>query len=179
MKKLIFLAVLITGTAIAQDRFEIGANVGIPVGSTADFTSFALSADFSYLFEVAPKFDVGVATGFVNLFSEDVVGIDVPDIQYIPVAAAASYKIADQWGLGVDVGYGFGVSEGSNNGFYFRPRAEYSVSKKVKVVASSSNWYEKFFGEGTSSSLSVVSVGAKFYIGDGYTVGDPRGERED
>lgn len=136
MKKLLLSAAiaLMAITANAQDgMFKIGVNVGIPSGDVADAYSLNAGLDLAYLFGVSENFQVGAATGFINFFGEEVeffgITTEIEDAQFIPIAAAARFKLVDELHLGTDVGYALGLGD-VDGGFYYRPRLGYYFTEK-------------------------------------------------
>lgn len=67
MKKLLLVAVMvITGfTANAQGKFNVGANVGLPLGDISKSTKFMFSVESNYLFEVSDQFKVGPSVSYL------------------------------------------------------------------------------------------------------------------
>src|SRR5690606_31902861 len=114
MKKILLVFSLFTATfAFSQENIEItpenswfkaGLTVGVPIGDTADFSSFTAGADFRGQYLVNPNFGIGVASGYNHFFGKD--GAD--DFGLIPLAGFARYYAKSE-GLffGADFGYGF------------------------------------------------------------------------
>lgn len=74
MKKLLIaITIVFAGfTANAQKGgFNLGANVGLPVGDLGKVTSFALSAEANYLFEVSDEFKVGPSLSYLYFFGKE------------------------------------------------------------------------------------------------------------
>ena len=143
MKKLIFIAFMALGTIgmQAQQGFQIGANLALPVGDASDFSSFSIGLDARYMWNVADSFDAGVAGGFTNAFGKefDVPGfgtVEAEDIQFLPLAAAGRFHASDQFRVGADIGYAVGINDGNDGGFYYRPHIAYGLSDKVELNLS-------------------------------------------
>lgn len=66
MKKiLVVVAMVIAGfTANAQGNFNLGANVGLPLGDISKSTKFMFSVESNYLFEIADNFKVGPSVSY-------------------------------------------------------------------------------------------------------------------
>lgn len=129
MKKLILLgAFALFGSMNAQSGFKLGAHVGLPVGDAGNAYSFTLGADAAYLWPVADSFSAGIATGYSAWLGKSVGGITIPTMSMVPVAATASYKLAENFSVGADLGYGFLFSSGSSDsGFYYQPKVAYTL----------------------------------------------------
>ena len=126
MKKLILaaaFAVLGVTAVNAQAGFKLGANIGIPVGDISDWYGFTVGADASYLWPVASEFNVGLATGFNSYFLKS--DYEGENLNLIPIAASAQYRVSPEFSLGVDLGYGVFTNEGADGGFYYAPKAAY------------------------------------------------------
>lgn len=137
-KILVFGCMLLMGVSLqAQEGFNLGINLGLPVGDASDFSSFSLGVDANYLWNVSESLDVGVATGFTNAFGKtfEILGeeFDAEDVQFIPIAAAGRYHVTDKFRAGADVGYAIGINDGNDGGFYYRPILAYSLSQSMEV----------------------------------------------
>ncbi len=124
-----------------QGKFAFGFNGGPVVGDLKDAVSVNLAVDFEYLHAVTDKFEVGGATGYIIGFTKDIElpnnqNLEVDNISFIPVAIAFRFNVANPLSIGVDTGYGVGINEGNEGGFYYRPRLGIGVSESVDLVAS-------------------------------------------
>ena len=164
MKKILFFtSVLILGlsTIQAQNSFYIGAHAGLPINEgVSNYTSFALAADLGYLFDISEDFKIGPTLGYSHTFGKDVdlgiVTAEVDDIQFMPIAAASRFCIASKFYVGADIGFAIGVSEENDGGFYYSPRAAYSLSNIIDVVVS----YRGI--SGGSGNWNIISLGMEF-----------------
>ncbi|MCW5520762.1 outer membrane beta-barrel protein [Aureitalea sp. L0-47] len=168
MKKLLLIvAVVCLGiSANAQNQFRAGISGGLPIGDAGDLATFAIAVDLGYLFEISENFDVGVTTGYSHSFGDTftetfgplTVEVDVEDVQFIPIAASGRFEVAPSFTLGADVGYALGVNDGNDGGFYYSPRAQYSVSEAIDIVAA-------FRGVSVDGgSWDIISAGVEFGI---------------
>lgn len=73
MKKiLVVVAMVIAGfTANAQGNFNLGANVGLPLGDISKSTKFMFSVESNYLFEIADNFKVGPSVSYQYFMGKD------------------------------------------------------------------------------------------------------------
>ena len=158
MKKLmlVMVAVMLGFTVTAQDGFRAGVNVGFPSGDASDFATFAIAVDLGYLFDVSDNFQAGVATGYSHSFGDEYMGIDLDDVQFIPLAASGRLALGDNFGLGADVGYALGVNDGNDGGFYYAPRVSYGISDAIDIVAA----YRGVSKDG--NSWDIISLGVEF-----------------
>lgn len=166
MKKvliLLFMMLLTSSGLFAQGQFRAGISGGLPIGDSGDFATFAIAVDLGYLFEISDSFDAGVATGYSHSFGDsiDVGGgltVDIEDVQFIPVAASARFEVAPSFTLGADLGYAVGINDGNDGGFYYSPRAQYSVSEAIDIVLA-------FRGVAVDGgSWDIISAGVEFGI---------------
>ena len=139
MKKLLLcaaIAVFSMSNLNAQGA-NVGINAGFITGDFSDGYSFNISLDASYLWEVSDQVEAGVATGYSHTLGKDVNGVKPDDVSFLPIAAAGRFNISDDFTVGVDLGYGIGISpDGNDGGFYYAPRVQYSVSESIDIVAA-------------------------------------------
>lgn len=141
MRKIFFiLAIVVIGlkSVNAQGDFNVGVNLGLPV--TAKPWTFNATLDVSYLWTAGENFKAGFATGFSNSFgktTDNGIGyFYFPDVQFLPIAVATRFDISNAFTLGADLGHAIGINEGNDGGFYYAPRAQYSISKAIDIVLS-------------------------------------------
>ncbi|WP_406683829.1 hypothetical protein N1F78_14225 [Seonamhaeicola sp. MEBiC1930] len=167
MKKLFFFAVIATfaiGSINAQGQFRAGISGGIPIGDAGDLATFAIAIDLGYILEISDDFDAGVTTGYSHSFGdESTIGgfsVSFDDVQFLPLAASGRFRASDQFTIGGDIGYAFelGGNGNSSGGFYYSPRAQYSVSEAIDIVAA----YRGVSLDG--GSWDIVSMGIEFGI---------------
>jgi hypothetical protein len=123
-KNLLIIVFLVFGFA-AQAQFKLGINAGVPVGDVSDFYSFSAGADAYYMFGDPDKFfKVGATAGFINYFGKeaDILGqtVKFDNTQFIPVGAAVRFTIFKFLTFGPDLGYGIGLDNEIDGGFYWR-----------------------------------------------------------
>ena len=135
-------------SALAQDvdrtSFKAGFYAGLPIGDAADFSSFGMGLDLGYHWGVSELFDVGVATGFMNAFGETEtvqmgeieLETDYNDFQIVPLALALRIYPTYAFKLGADLGYGVGIDQGNEGGFYWRPTMGINLSGNTELNAS-------------------------------------------
>jgi len=165
MKKLLLLiAITFFGlTSIqAQEGAKLGVNVGLPIGDFADFTTVSIGVDAAYLFEVSDAFYAGIATGYISAFTEDIeflgVTVELENVQFLPIAAAARYYASEEFYLGADVGYAVSLNDGGEGGVYYRPKAGYNVTENIGLNLS----YMGVALDGTS--YSSINLGFEFSL---------------
>jgi len=169
MKKLLLIACFAIFGLSANAQFNAGVFGGLPIGDAGDAATFSLGVDLSYLFEISDAFSAGPTVGFQHNFGEEmtfdpgfglpVVTVEAEDAQFLPIGAAARFAVSDAFTLGADLGYGVGISpDGNDGGFYYSPRAQYSVSEAIDIVAA----YRGVSLDG--GSWDVISAGIEFGI---------------
>lgn len=164
MKKL-FLSAAIAVFGIfsmsAQGNLNAGINLGLPVGDAGDGWTFNVTLDVNYLWDAGENFKAGIATGYSHSFGDsiDIPGfgsIDIEDAQFLPIAGAARFGISDKFTLGADLGYAVGINDGNDGGFYYAPRAQYSISESLDIVFA----YRGVSLDG--GSFDVLTLGVEF-----------------
>lgn len=137
MKKVFLLSVILVfcmGTVNSQGGLNGSINAGIPVGDAGDFASFSLLLDLDYLFEVSEAFQVGPGVGFSTSFLKS--DFDGDNISFLPITANGRFVVSENITVGADLGYGVGINEGNEGGFYFAPKVQHKISDKVAAVAA-------------------------------------------
>ena len=133
--------------------FKAGLNVGIPTGDVSDGYNLQVGADVAYMFEVADQLTVGPMLGYMNFFPEDSDFID--NLQFLPIAASGRYGLTEAFFLGADLGYGVGITDGVDGGFYYRPQVGYDFGL-IGLIAS----YSGVSLDG--GSASSINLGVEF-----------------
>ena len=154
MKKVVLaaFAVLAFVSVNAQD-FRAGVSAGLPVGDASDFTSVALSADLGYLVPVSDVVELGPTVGYTGYIKEHSNG---NSISFLPVAASGRFNLTESFTLGADLGYGIGLNDGNDGGFYYAPKAQYAVAQPLDIVLA----YRGVSRDG--SNLGNISLGVEF-----------------
>jgi hypothetical protein len=139
MKKYVLVllfATFVTGLH-AQEGFKIGFHGGLPIDDFNDAVSLSLGLDAGYMFALGEVIDVGVSTGFINGFAEtfdsDIIVADLPNMQFLPLAASVRVWPSNSLSLGVDAGQALGINEGNDGGFYYRPILGYLMGAFTEV----------------------------------------------
>jgi len=136
MKKLFFAAAFAAIGLVgvnAQTGFEGTVHVGVPVGDTADASSFNLGVDLAYLWPVANNFSLGAKVGYDHFIGKDVkyngtVIAEKEDVGFIPLAATAKYEFGQSnVFVGGDLGYAFATTDGMEGGLFYQPKVGYSA----------------------------------------------------
>lgn len=139
----------------AQD-LNGGIHLGLPIGDAGDISTFSLIADLNYLFEVSEEFKVGPSVGYSHSFGDEIMGFEIDDIQFLPIAAAGRYSFSPEFSAGVDLGYALGITDGLDGGFYYAPRVAYSVTEMIDLVLA----YRGVSLDG--GSFDILSLGVEF-----------------
>ncbi|BAO77114.1 outer membrane beta-barrel protein [Winogradskyella sp. PG-2] len=162
MKKLFLAAFAVFAFAsVNAQEFNAGANLGLPIGDAGDGWTFNVTLDVNYLWEVSEKFHAGVASGlsynFGDSFDTGFGTIDVDDAVFLPIAAAGRFAASEKFTLGLDLGYGLGISPSElESGFYTAPRVQYAVSEALDVVLA----YRGVSLDG--GSFDTITLGVEF-----------------
>lgn len=158
MKKLLLLTALITfsfNSLYAQDEvmekaksgsFYAGANIGLPISTASDITSFNFGFDVAYLFELIDNLEVGGLFGYTHFVGGDErvfdfdngnnITVDYKDASFLPIAATARYYFADhKFFGGIDLGVAINVAGDAKTGFYARPKFGFDLGT-IALIAS-------------------------------------------
>lgn len=146
----------------ANAQFSAGVYGALPIGDAGDLSSFGLGVDLTYLFEVGDTFGVGPTAGIAHFFTDDVetpIGnVEIDDVTFLPIALAGRFNVSDAFTLGADLGYGVGINEDNDGGFYYAPRIAYSVSDLIDIAFT----YRGVSQDG--STWSWLGLGLEFGI---------------
>ncbi|MCA6073504.1 hypothetical protein [Fulvivirga sedimenti] len=172
MKKLLIIAIICAMSATANAQIKFGGHFGVPVGDLSEFYSFTLGADLYYMFGHNPDgfLKFGVATGYINYFGStvDILGqdVDIDNASFIPIAGAVRITILKFITFGPDFGYGFGVSNGIDGGFYWRLVGGIDFGNAVEVNLFYHSISADGGGEGSSNtSFNTLGIGLLFQLG--------------
>lgn len=142
MKNLILgLALLFFGTgAMAQEGFKLGFQGGLPINEYNDVLGVVIGVDAGYMWALGEVVDLGVDIsyiyGFPEKFREGTILVDLPSIQFLPVAASVRIWPSNSFSFGVDAGQAFGISDGNDGGLYYRPIIGYLMGTQTEVNLS-------------------------------------------
>lgn len=155
MRKLFLVAAIaVFGLTNANaQEFKLGLNAALPVGDANNISSFGVAADVAYLFYAAEDFKIGPSVGYSHYFGDD----NFKDFAWLPISAAGRYTLSDQFAVGVDLGYGIGISPSDvDGGFYYAPRVQYGIGETIDIVLA----YRGI--SVNSSNFSQITVGIEF-----------------
>ena len=166
MKKVLLIAVVALlglGSVNAQEGvFNAGVNLGLPTGDANDLSSFAMSVEANYLFDVSETFKAGPSVSYLHYFGKKNIfgsGFDVEDSSFLPIAAAGRFAASEKVTIGADLGYGIGISpDGQEGAFYYRPMLGYSISEAIMLQAT----YTGMSKDGIT--ISNFGIGAMFAL---------------
>jgi hypothetical protein len=157
MKKLFLVAVIAAFAFNANAQtFKAGASIGIPMADASDISSFVLGVDAYYYFtDNDATIEIGATAGFRNFFGKefDIEGetYSADDAQFLPIAAAARFKLFGIVSGGADVGYALGISDFLDGGFYFRPVVGIDIADTIELNTS----YESISDIGTWGNFNI------------------------
>lgn len=164
MKKVLIIAAFALASLgiNAQEGLKLGLNLGLPTGDAGELSSFSVGIDAYYFFTDSEDINFGVATGYTNAFGKSIdLGLgsfDVPDVSFLPVAAAARFSASDALSLGADLGYALGMND-NDGGFYYRPIVGYSISDSMEINGSYTG-----ISLGDGFNWSTINLGVLFAL---------------
>lgn len=158
MKKLIMIAAMaVFGLSSAQEGFKLGAHIGVPVADAGDVSSFNLGLDAAYMWNVAPSFDLGIASGYTHFIGKSNDGYNFDDFGFIPIAASGKYRFSGSpVSLGLDLGYGISTNDDIDGGLYYQPKVAYNFSQ--------GELYLGYQGVSNDFSVGSVNLGYNFFL---------------
>lgn len=137
MKKLILVLALALTSFAASAQFSLGASFGLPTGDAEAGYTFALGIDANYMFESEGEVNFGVATGYLTYFGDEILGVEIDNASFLPLAGALRYAASDKFTLGADLGYAIGLApDGNDGGFYYRPMVAYGIGENTSINLS-------------------------------------------
>lgn len=158
MKKLLLITALVSfsfNSVNAQDieekikggGFYAGANIGLPLSTASDVSSFNFGFDVAYLFELIDNLEVGPLLGYTHFVGDgdyvytqgnsgNVFISNYEDASFLPIAASARYYFADhKFFGGLDLGVAVNVAGDADTGFYARPKFGFDLGT-IALIAS-------------------------------------------
>lgn len=145
------------GLSSAQEGFKLGAHIGVPVADAGDASSFNLGLDAAYMWNVAPSFDLGIASGYTHFIGKSNNGYKVDDFGFIPIAASGKYRFSGSpVSLGLDLGYGISTNDDIDGGLYYQPKVAYNFSQ--------GELYLGYQGVSNDFSVGSVNLGYNFFL---------------
>ncbi|GGK32561.1 hypothetical protein GCM10007962_28620 [Yeosuana aromativorans] len=155
MKKLLLctaFAVFAFSNVNAQN-FNVGVNLGLPMGDIKDYSSLNIGVEANYLWQVSEEFDAGILAGYTTFLGKD--GADA--LGYLPIAAAGRFNVSEDFTIGADLGYAIGINpSGLDSGFYYSPKLQYGVSESIDIVLA-------YKGISVNSvNVSSLNIGVEF-----------------
>ncbi len=123
--------------AWSQEGFKLGAQGGLPIGDYNAKLGIVLGLDAGYMWAPNKVFDLGVKTGFIYGFPEKfrkgTILEDLPSVQFAPLAASVRVWPSQSVSFGIDVGQAFGLNDGNDGGFYFRPQIGFLTGRQTEL----------------------------------------------
>ena len=136
---MLFIALVAFGFSVNAQKGTLKAEVilGYAVGDASGEHSFVLTAGANYLFDVFEGVKVGPSASIVNFFAKSGGGTNIDNVAYLPLAFATRFEIFDEFYVGGDGGYAFGISPDVNKGgVYYKIMAGYNINKKLQITSS-------------------------------------------
>lgn len=169
MRKFFILILFVAGAYSANAQLKVGPQIGVPVGENSDFYSLVWGADAYYMFGDPDAFlNFGAATGFFNFVGDDVdilgTTTEIDNAQFLPVAGAVRLVILSTLSAGADIGYGIGLNDGNDGGFYWRLNAGLDLGNTIELNA----FYYGITADGAdggNSTLGTVGLNLLFEFG--------------
>ena len=163
MKKVVLTVVAVIAfglSSLGQVGPQLGGHLGIPTGDTEDATSLNLGLDASYLWWVSDSFYAGLSTGYTTWLLKD--EFDGDNLSFIPVAATGNVILGENWLLGADVGYGIGLNDGNDGGFYYQPKLGYSFNQNTNLFLGYKSITLDANEDGDDFNSGAIGLGVRF-----------------
>ena len=165
MKRILLsAAILIAGitTSFAQNSHaKVGAHIGLPITDFSNSHTFNLGVDFSYVWQVGDRLELGAKTGFSHFtgteYNYGYIGysyyVKYENVTILPIAATTKWNITRKLFTGTDLGYAFFLSGMENTGsFYFQPQIGIDLGKNEIYLG-----YKNLLKSG--ETLSTINLG--------------------
>lgn len=141
MRKIILaLFFVMIGIGVYGQRgMKIGIHGGLPVDEFQEEASIMLGVDIGYRFALGEIVDMGIMSGYVHGFPEKYhldYGVDLPSIQFVPLAGSIRVWPSNSFSLGIDAGHALGINEDNKGGLYYRPTVGYLMGGQTEVNVS-------------------------------------------
>lgn len=130
MKKVFIVLLFALCTMAVQAQWKLGAHVGVPSGDFEKLYTTDVGFEAYKMFGTDRNglLKLGVGSGYVSYFGDG----DIENAQFIPLAGAARLNFL-LFTIGPDIGYAFGISDGLDNGFYWKAVAGVKVLKILEI----------------------------------------------
>lgn len=159
MKKLLLCAAIaiFAITSVSAQEFNLGVNLGLPLGDIKDAYTLNIGVEANYLWQVSDQFDAGISAGYSHYLGDSVGGFDIDDAGFLPIAAAGRLNLSEDFTIGLDLGYAIGISpSGNDGGFYYAPKLQYGVGESFDIVLA----YKGISVDG--GTFSSLNLGVEF-----------------
>jgi hypothetical protein len=162
-KALLITAILFMGfiTANAQGEFKFGAgaNIGVPVGSAGDISSFTIGAEIQGEYKFSEKASGIATTGYTHFIGKDLGGGIKLSYGAVPILVGARVYPTEQFFIGAQIGYGFFTGDASSGGFAYKPQVGYNAGNAQ--IALSYN------GISNGGTIGWIALSGVFSFGGG------------
>ncbi|SDG61188.1 outer membrane beta-barrel protein [Psychroflexus sediminis] len=159
MKKVILLAAFVVSTlSMNAQEFNLGLSGALPVADTEELSTAGLLLDANYLWNVSERFDLGVTAGYHHYFSDDPNNVDLDDFGFLPVAVSGRFNATENLAIGADFGFAAGVTDSTDEGFYYAPKVQYGVTQAIDIVLAYRGINQDY------GSFDSVSLGIEFEL---------------
>lgn len=130
MKKVFLTLAFVMSSLFASAQFSAGANVGLPTADANDLTSFSYGVDLRYALSAGEKWNYGLVTGYQAYSGKD----GFSDRGYLNLGGNVSISITEDFYVGLDLGYAFGLNpSGDSGGGFYRPMLGYFLTDSVQL----------------------------------------------
>jgi len=161
MKRFIFVLFLAFCSSMthAQEGFKVGIQGGLPFGDFNDDVGLFVGADMGYMWALGEVVDLGATVGFIHGFAEtfgdNAPSVDLPDVQFVPLAGSLRIWPSNSFSFGINAGTALGINEGNDGGLYYRPIIGFLLGPRTELNLSYTGIQ---LDEGTWSSANLGVV---------------------
>ncbi|WP_299528725.1 hypothetical protein [Ulvibacterium sp.] len=124
----------------AQEGFKLGIQGGLPLGDFNDEVSLFVGADVGYMWALGEVVDLGATAGFIHgfaeTFQEESVSVDLPNVQFLPLAASIRIWPSNSFSFGINAGTALGINDGNDGGLYYRPIVGFLLGPQTELNLS-------------------------------------------
>ncbi len=144
MKKIILSAILVSSLAFGANaqkeselKFNVGAELGLPLGNFSDLVGLGFGASFQGAYGLTDNLMATGSLGYMTFGGKTVtsggVTISSEAFSYVPFKVGIKFMASEQVYLQPEIGLAIGTSKGSGTNFMFAIGGGYMLSENLSA----------------------------------------------